>query len=136
MLTRPRLGDSQMIQVISYALVFGEFGEVSLLDFQPVLGPALGGVAMLLLPRHVRAADPVLILCLALQMLQHAPFHLPRNLPRAAVLPDPLLPGNTFPQQGEGEEHGGKFNLERQKAVARQNCQNDQLGKTPTLNSG
>lgn len=119
-LTRPRLGDPQMTQVIRYAFVFGKVGEVGLLDLQPGLGPALGGVADLLLLRQVRPAEPVLGLCLAPQVLHHLAFHLPRDLPRAPMLPDPLLPGNAFAQQHEGEEHGGKLShLERREPSKR-----------------
>lgn len=106
-LTRPRLGDVQMTQVICDVLVFGKFGELGLLDVKPVPGSALDGVTVLLLAGHVRPADPVLVLRLALQVLQRVALHLPRDLSRATVLSDPLLPGDAFPQQGEGEEHGG-----------------------------
>ena len=105
-LTRPRLGDIEMTQVIRYALVFWELGEFGVLDLEPVLGSALGGMAVLLLRGHVGPADPVLVLRLDVQPLQRVAFHLPRDLPWTPVLSDPLLPGDAFPQQGEGEEHG------------------------------
>lgn len=87
--------------------IFGFF------DLEPVLGPALCSVAVLLLCRHVRPADPVFVLSFALQMLQHIALHLPGDLSWATVFSDPLLPGDAFPQQGEGEKHGGRLSLKR-----------------------
>lgn len=110
-LTRPCLGDSEMIQVICDALVFRKIGEFGLLDLEPVLGSALSGVAVLLLRSHVRPADPVLVLGLALQVVQHIAFHLPCDLSWTPILSDPLLPGDAFPQQGQGEEHDGTLYL-------------------------
>lgn len=75
-------------------------------DLEPVLGSALHGVAVLLLDRHVRSADPVFVLSFALQMLHHIALHLPSDWSWAAVLPNPLLTGDAFPQQGECEKHG------------------------------
>lgn len=100
-----------MAQVIRHVLVFGKICKLGVLDVDPGLGAALGGVAVLLLHRHVRPADPVFVFGLAIQILQRVALHLPRDLPRSPVLSDPLLPSDAFPQQGEGEEHGGGLNL-------------------------
>lgn len=88
--------------------IFGFF------DLEPVLGPALSGVAVLLLFRHVRSAEPVFVRSFALQMLQHIALHLPGDFSWAAVLSDPLLPRDAFPQQGEGEKHDGRLALEEE----------------------
>ncbi len=106
-----------MTQVICDVLVFREIGEFGLFDLEPGLGSALRGVAVLLLRSHVRPADPVFVLSLTLQMLQCVAFHLPCNLSRTSVLPDPLLPRDAFPQQCEGEEHDGKFFLKKQNSL-------------------
>lgn len=87
--------------------IFGFF------DLEPVLGPALCSVAALLLCRHVWSADPVFILSFALQMLQHIALHLPGNFSWAAVLSNPLLTRDAFPQQGEAEKHGGRLSLKK-----------------------
>lgn len=101
--------------MICDVLVFRKFGEFGLLDPEPVLGSALCSVAVLLLRSHVRPADPVFVLGLALQMLHRVALHLPCNLSWTTVLSDPLLPRDAFPQQGEGEEHGGQLFLEDKK---------------------
>ena len=106
-----------MTQVIRYVLVLRKISKFGLLDLKPGLGSALCGMRVLLLHGHVRPADPVFVLSLTLQMLQHIAFHLPCNWPRTAILYDPLLPRDTFPQQGEGEEHGGKVDLEKQQQL-------------------
>lgn len=117
-LTGPCFGDSQVTQVISNVFMFWELGKFWFFDLQPVLGSALCCMAMLLLFCHVRPANPVLILRLALQMLQGVAFHLPGNLSWAPVLSDPLLPRDAFPQQGEGEKHVEKVFLEKQNRSA------------------
>lgn len=104
--------------MISDVFMFWELGEFWFFDLQPGLGSALCGVAMLLLFRHVRPANPVLILRLALQMLQGVAFHLPGNLSWTPVLSDPLLPRDALPQQGKGEKHDGKVFLEKQNGSA------------------
>lgn len=75
-------------------------------DLEPVLGSTLCCVAVLLLCRHVRSADPVFVLSFALQMLQHIALHLPSDFSWAAVFSDPLFTRDAFPQQGKCEEHG------------------------------
>lgn len=107
-LTRPCLRDFEMTQVICHVLVLRKIGKFGLFDLEPGLGSALHCVAALLLRRHVRPADPVLDLGLALQVLQRVAFHLPCDRSWPAILSDPLLPRDAFPQQVEGEEHGGK----------------------------
>lgn len=92
-------------------LVLRKVGKTGLLDLEPVLGSALCSVGVLLLPGHVRPADPVFVLGFTLQVLQGVALHLPCDLPRPAILSNPLLPRDTFPQQGEGEEHDGSVNL-------------------------
>ena len=87
--------------------IFGFF------DLEPVLGPALCRVAVLLLCRHVRSADPVFVLSFALQMLHHIALHLPGDFSWTAVLSDPLLPRDAFPQQGEGKKHGRRLSLKK-----------------------
>lgn len=94
-----------MAQVVCYALVFRKVCKVILLDFQPCLGPALGCMSSLLLRGHVRPADPVFVLCLPLQVLYRVAFHLPRDWPLTAILPNPLLSRDAFPQQRKGQEH-------------------------------
>lgn len=105
--------------MICDVLVFRKIGVFGLLDVEPVLGPALGGVTVLLLRSHVRPADPVFILSLTLQVLQRIAFHLPCNLSWTTILSDPLLPGDAFPQQGEGEEHGCNGYLKRHNSSKR-----------------
>lgn len=112
-LTGPRLGDIEVTQVICDAFVFRELDKFCLLDFAPVLGSPLCRVAMLLLTGHVRPADPVFVLSLALQVSQSVAFHLPGNLSWTSMLSNPLLTRDAFPQKGQGEEHGGPLFLKR-----------------------
>lgn len=88
-----------MTQVVGDVFVFGKLSaEVVVLDVLPRLCSPLGSVAKLLLLGHVRPADPVLVLGLALQVRQHVAFHLPRDGAESTVLSDPLFPRHTFPQ--------------------------------------
>lgn len=112
-LTGPRLGDIEVTQVICDAFVFRELDKFCLLDFAPVLGSPLCRVAILLLTGHVRPADPVFVLSLALQVSQSVAFHLPGNLSWTSMLSNPLLTRDAFPQKGQGEEHGGPLFLKR-----------------------
>lgn len=91
--------------MICNTFVFREVGKALLLDLDPGLGPALSCVSHLLLWSHVCPADPVLVLCLTFQIFYHVSFHLPRDRSVAAVLPDPLLSRDAFPQQSQGKEH-------------------------------
>lgn len=91
--------------MIRNIFMFWKLLKLGLLNFEPVLCSALSGVSSLLLCGHVWPGDPILILCLAFQVHQHVAFHLPGDGTRPAVLPDPLLPRDAFPQQGHGEEH-------------------------------
>lgn len=111
-LTSPRLGDSEVTQVIRDVLVFRELGKVCCFDIEPVLCSPLCSVAQLLLFGHVGPANPVLVLCLTLQMCQGVALHLPGNLSWTPVLSNPLLAGDAFPQQGDSEEHDGAVLLE------------------------
>lgn len=106
-LTRPCLGDFEMTQVICDVLVFRKIGEFGLLDLEPVLGSAFCGGAVLLFCGQIWPADPVFVRRLLLQTFEHIALHLPGNRSWTPVLSDPLLPRDAFPQQGEGEEHGG-----------------------------
>lgn len=103
--------------MICHVLVLREILKLSLLDLKPVLGSALRCVAAFLLWSHVRPADPVFVRSLTLQVLQHIFFHLNRDRPGTPILSDPLLPRNTFPQESDCEEHGGKSNLELEKKI-------------------
>lgn len=114
-LSRPGLCDFEMPQVIGHVFVLRKLRIFSLLDLKPVLGSALCCMAVLLLRHHVWPTDPVFILSLTLQMLQRVAFHLPCNRSWTPILSYPLLPRDAFPQQAEGEEHGGKLFLKRQK---------------------
>jgi len=91
--------------VVRDGLVLRPLSELALLDLLPVCSTAFSAMAVLLLLGHVGSADPVLVLRLALQVLHHVALHLPGDLARAAVLPDPLLARDALLQQREGEEH-------------------------------
>lgn len=98
--------------MIRDVFVFRELGKVCCFDIEPVLGPPLCGVAQLLFFGHVWPTNPVLVLCLPLQMCQGVALHLPGNLSWTPVLSNPLLARDAFPQHGGSEEHDGAVLLE------------------------
>lgn len=92
--------------MVCYVLVVWKLGKFVFLDCKPGLGSALSSVATLLLGCHVWPADPVLVLCLTLQVSNHVSLHLPCDLPWTPILPDPLFPRDAFSQKSQGEKHG------------------------------
>lgn len=80
--------------------------KACLADALPHPPAPLNIVAMLLFLAHVRPADPVLVLCLALQLLHHVALHLPGDGPRSPVFADPLLARDALPQEGHCQKHG------------------------------
>ena len=106
-LAGPRLGGVKVAQVVLQVLVLGEPGdEAHLPDVFPHLLAPLRGMASLLLPGHVGPTEPVLVLRLPVQLLQHVALHLPGDGPRTPVLANPLLARDALPQQSQGVEHG------------------------------